>query len=128
LFVRKRCNYVRQRRLELAAHNRLDAQLAQMRLVHWSIQAVKTEVRTWIQASDWLDQKYRQPRGCVHGNVESYHVGGPHGVFLEGLARQIEAGDFSPGAAQPSGWRSQSKGLVAKLIRRDQYDLQEKST
>jgi len=68
--------------LELAAHNRLDAQLAQIGLVHRSVQAVKTEVRVWIQASDWLDQTYREPRGRVHGNVESDDVGGTHGVFL----------------------------------------------
>ncbi len=49
-------NYVRQRRLELAPHNRFDAELAQIRFVDWSIQTIKAEMGARIQASHRFDQ------------------------------------------------------------------------
>jgi hypothetical protein len=60
----------------------------------------------------------------VHGNIERHNVGGTHCLFLQGLARQIEARDFGATPTQPGGWRSQPKGLVAKLISRNQDNLQ----
>ena len=81
-------------RLELASENRIHAQVAQVGFVHRSVQAVKAEMRARIQAPHGFDQGYRQARGRVHRNIECHDVRCANGVFMETLARQIQADDF----------------------------------
>lgn len=109
--------------LEFTSKNMFHSLGAEMRLIHGRVEAIEAHTRSGIQAANRFDELNGQPRGRVHGHVESDKLGEANGVLMEWLPRQIKRRDPVAPSAQPRRRRRQPKGLPAQLISRYQDNI-----
>ena len=107
---------------EFAAENRGDSERAQILNVHGSVQAVTTEMRTWIQLAKPGNELRCEPRGGVHGQIDGDEPGIGNQRVIQGPPGKVEHGDTVAAFAKPCRGRSQAEGLPPQLVRRNEND------
>ena len=102
--------------LEFATQQTRDTERAKTFSADRRIESVGAEVRPRVHAPKGLDEFQREARGCVHGYVERDEAGFTQSLFVQRLARQVEASNLMTALTQPSSGRSQAKGLPSQFV------------
>ena len=116
----------KQASFKFAANDRVHAERMKMVGIQRRVEPIGTKMRAGIQLPQARHSVRRDSRRRMHRQMKRDQVGPAHDIFVlvESFLRKVQLVDRRSVLAQPSRRRSQAERLMAKVIGRDQNDME----
>lgn len=111
---------------KLASNDGLNAEGPKMVRVQRRIETIRAKVSLVVQLAKARDGSRCDACCRVHGQMQRDKAGIANHVFVlaESFLRKVELIDRRSLFSQPRSWRGEPKGLMAKIVGRDQNDME----